>query len=217
MVTKPDLYNNTDNVNSKNVEKNNNDHNNIDIKDNNITNEINNNEAKNENINIETNQEIIKEIESNNELGNYLHYDLITLLLKGYFINMDLNNIDKILDKIWIKEKPLQTLEILTEELLVNIDNYINNSNSTFINEHNRNIILNYLYSFCNYYNYMTINEFKSVFSDFLGYFIEYNENYLINKLYKYCNGKLSEFIKLLEDIDINKSGKLIYVILLKL
>ena len=164
---------------------------------------------KNENINIETNQEIIKEIESNNELGNYLHYDLITLLLKGYFINMDLNNIDKILDRIWIKEKPLQTLEILTEELLVNIDNYINNSNSTFINEHNRNIILNYLYSFCNYYNYMTINEFKSVFSDFLGYFIEYNENYLINKLYKYCNGKLSEFIKLLEDIDINKSGKI--------
>ena len=209
LVTKPDLYNNTDNVNSKNIEKNNNDDNNIDIKENNITNEINNNEAKNENINIETNQEIIKEIESNNELGNYLHYDLITLLLKGYFINMDLNNIDKILDRIWIKEKPLQTLEILTEELLVNIDNYINNSNSTFINEHNRNIILNYLYSFCNYYNYMTINEFKSVFSDFLGYFIEYNENYLINKLYKYCNGKLSEFIKLLEDIDINKSGKI--------
>ena len=209
LVTKPDLYKNTDNVNSKNIEKNNNDDNNIDIKENNITNEINNNEAKNENINIETNQEIIKEIESNNELGNYLHYDLITLLLKGYFINMDLNNIDKILDRIWIKEKPLQTLEILTEELLVNIDNYINNSNSTFINEHNRNIILNYLYSFCNYYNYMTINEFKSVFSDFLGYFIEYNENYLINKLYKYCNGKLSEFLKVIQGLDVNKTGKI--------
>ena len=209
LITKPDLYNNIDNVNSKNVEKNNNNEDNIDIKENNITNEINNNKAKNENINLETNLEIIKEIEFNNELGNYLHYDLISLLLKGYFINMNLNNIDKILDKIWIKEKPLQTLETLTEELLVIIDNYINNSNSTFINEHNSNIILNYLYSFSNNYNYITINEFKSIFSTYLGYFIEYNENYLINKLYKYCNGKLSEFIKLLEDIDINKSGKI--------
>ena len=205
LVTKPDLYNKIDNnMNSKNEEKNNNDEDNIDLKENNITNEI-----KNENINLETNPEIVKEIESNNELGNYLHYDLVTLLLKGYFINMNLNNIDTILNKIWIKEKPLQTLEILTEELLVNIDSYINSSNSSFINDHNRNIILNYLYSFCNSFNYMTINEFKSIFSNYLGYFIEYNENYLINKIYKYCNGKLSEFIKLLENIDFNKSGKI--------
>ena len=204
LVTKPDLYNKIDNMNSKNEEKNNNDEENINIKENNINNEINHNETKNE-----TYREIIKEIEANNDLGNNLHYDIITLLLKGYFINMNLSNIDEILNKIWIKEKPLQTLEILTEELLINIDNYINNSNSTFINEHNRNIIINDLYSFCNSYNYMTINEFKSLFNEYLGYFIEYNENYLINKLYKYCNGKLSEFIKLLEDIDINKSGKI--------
>ena len=204
LVTKPNFYNKIDNMNANNVEKNNNDEDNIDKKENSITNEINNNEAKNEN-----NLEIIKEIEANNDIGNYLHYDIITLLLKGYFTNMNLSNIDKILDAIWIKEKPLQTLETLTEELLINIDNFINNSNSTFINEQNRNIIINYLYSFCISYNYMTINEFKSLFNDYLGYFIEYNENYLINKLYKYCNGKLSEFIKLLEDIDINKSGKI--------
>ena len=204
LITIPELYNKL---------KNNNDENNKDIKENNIINEINsnniNNEVNNQNLNLDSKAEIIKEIESNNELGNYLHYDIITFLLKGYFINMDLNNIDKIIDKIWLKEKPLQTLETLTEEILILIDNYINNSNSSFINEHNRNIIINYFYSFFYSYNYMTINEFKSIFNDYLGYFIEYNENYLINKLYKYCNGKLSEFIKITEDIDINKSGKI--------
>ena len=55
----------------------------------------------------------------------------------------------------------------------------------------------------------MTINEFKSIFNNYLGYFIEYNENYLINKLYKYCNGKLSEFIKVIQGLDVNKTGKI--------
>lgn len=55
----------------------------------------------------------------------------------------------------------------------------------------------------------MTINEFKTIFNNYLGYFIEYNENYLINKLYKYCNGKLSEFVKVIESIDVNKTGKI--------
>ena len=225
LVTKPDLYNKFTYINSKNIENNNIDENNKDKdkdeNENNETNDINNDnsaekvldnnkeEIKNENMNLESNLEVIKEIDINNELDNYLHYDIITLLLKGYFINMNLTNIDEIINKIWLKEKPLQTFEALTEELLLIIDNYISNPYSTFINEHNRNIIMNYFYSFCNSYNYMTINEFKSIFNNYLGYFIEYNENYLINKLYKYCNGKLSEFVKVIESIDVNKTGKI--------
>ena len=225
LVTKPDLYNKFTYINTKNIENSNIDENNKE-KDkeengNNATNELNNdnnadkvldnnkNEIKNENMNLESNLEVIKEIDINNELDNYLNYDIISLLLKGYFINMNLTNIDKIINKIWVKEKPLQTFEALTEELLLIIDNYISNPYSTFINEHNRNIIMNYFYSFCNSYNYMTITEFKSIFNNYLGYFIEYNENYLINKLYKYCNGKLSEFIKVIEGIDVNKTGKI--------
>ena len=227
LVTKPDLYNKFTYINSKNIENNNIDENSKDKEkdenENNETNEIkkdnvndaekvldnNKDEIINENINLESNLEVIKEIDINNELSNYLHYDIITLLLKGYFINMNLANIDEIINRIWLKEKPLQTFESLTEELLLIIDNYINNSTSTFINEHNRNIIMNYFYSFCNSYNYMTINEFKSIFNNYLGYFIEYNENYLINKLYKYCNGKLSEFIKAIQGLDVNKTGKI--------
>lgn len=227
LVTKPDLYNKFTYINSKNIENNNIDENSKDKEkdenENNETNEIkkdnvndaekvldnNKDEIINENINLESNLEVIKEIDINNELDNYLNYDIITLLLKGYFINMNLTNIDEIINRIWLKEKPLQTFESLTEELLLIIDNYINNSTSTFINEHNRNIIMNYFYSFCNSYNYMTINEFKSIFNNYLGYFIEYNENYLINKLYKYCNGKLSEFIKAIQGLDVNKTGKI--------
>ena len=225
LVTKPDLYNKFNYINSKNIENSNIDENNKDKeKDENGNNEakeikkendadknLDNNKdgKKNENVNLESNLEVIKEIDINNELDNYLHYDIITLLLKGYFINMNLTNIDEIINKIWLKEKPLQTFEALTEELLLIIDNYINIPTSTFINEHNRNIIMNYFYSFCNSYNYMTINEFKSIFNNNLGYFIEYNENYLINKLYKYCNGKLSEFIKVIQGLDASKTGKI--------
>ena len=225
LVTKPDLYNKFNYINSKNIENSNIDENSKDKeKDENGNNEakeikkendadknLDNNKdgEKNENVNLESNLEVIKEIDINNELDNYLHYDIITLLLKGYFINMNLTNIDEIINKIWLKEKPLQTFEALTEELLLIIDNYINIPTSTFINEHNRNIIMNYFYSFCNSYNYMTINEFKSIFNNNLGYFIEYNENYLINKLYKYCNGKLSEFIKVIQDLDASKTGKI--------
>ena len=122
---------------------------------------------------------------------------------------MNITNVDDTVNKIWSKEKPIQTFETLTEELLLLIDNYINEPNSTFINEYNRNIIMNYFYSFCNCYNYMTINEFKSIFHDKIGNFLVNDNNYLINKLYKYCNCKISEFIQIIKKLDINKTGKI--------
>jgi len=70
---------------------------------------------------------------------------------------------------------------------------------------------MNYLYSFCNCYNYMTKNEFISIFNDKLGYFIEFNENYLINKLYIYCKGKLNKFRELIINLDKKKTG-IIYI-----
>jgi len=110
LVTKPDLYNKFTYINSKNIENNNIEENSKDKEkdenENNETNEIkkdnvndaekvldnNKDEIINENINLESNLEVIKEIDINNELSNYLHYDIITLLLKGYFINMNLAN-----------------------------------------------------------------------------------------------------------------------------
>ena len=166
-------------------------------------NEIKDNNNNNDNMNLVTYSDLINEIEQ------YLNYDIITLLLKGYFINMNLKNVDDIIDKIWIYQKPIQTFETLTEEILILIDNYINNNNFTFINEYNRNIIMNYFYSFCNSYNYMTKSIFKSLLKDKLGNFIEFNENYLLGKLYKYCNGKLSEFMKIIKDLETNGTGKI--------
>ena len=95
---------------------------------------------------LDDNLEIVNEINNNDEIDNYIHYDIITLLLKGYFINMNIKNIEELVNKIWNYEKPLQTFETLTEEILILIDNYINDSNSTFNNDHNRNIIMNYFF-----------------------------------------------------------------------
>ena len=205
LVTKPDQNNHFNYINSKNIEK-------VNDEENEEENEIEENnvikvdiELQNENIQLD----IIKKKDENEEINNYLNNDIITLLLKGYFINMNITNIEDAVNKIWLKEKPIQTFETLTEELLILIENYINEPNSTFINEYNRNIVMNYFYSFCNCYNYMTINEFKSIFHDKIGNFIINDNIYLINKLYKYCDGKLSEFIQIINDLDKNKAGKI--------
>ena len=204
LVTKPDSNNQFNYINSKNIENNieNNDEKDIKETNNIIKVDI---ELQNENIQLD----IIKNLNENEEINNYINNDIITFLLKGYFINMNITNVNDAVDKIWIKEKPIQTFETITEELLILINDYINEPNSSFINGRNRNLLMNYLYSFCNCYNYMTVNEFKSVFHDKIGNFIVNDNINLMNKLYNYCNGKLSEFIQVLQNIDINKTGKI--------
>ena len=204
LITKPDSNNKFNYINSKNVE------NNLEINDEKEIQEKNNIikvdiELQNENIQLD----IIKKFDENEEINNYINNDIITFLLKGYFINMNITNVNDAVDKIWIKEKPIQTFETITEELLILINNYINEPNSSFINGRNRNLLMNYLYSFCNCYNYMTVNEFKSVFHDKIGNFIVNDNINLINKLYNYCDGKLSEFMQTLQNIDRNKTGKI--------
>ena len=204
LITKPDSNNKFNYINSKNVENNleMNDEKEIQEKNNIIKVDI---ELQNENIQLD----IIKKFDENEEINNYINNDIITFLLKGYFINMNITNVNDAVDKIWIKEKPIQTFETITEELLILINNYINEPNSSFINGRNRNLLMNYLYSFCNCYNYMTVNEFKSVFHDKIGNFIVNDNINLINKLYNYCDGKLSEFMQTLQNIDTNKTGKI--------
>ena len=204
LITKPDSNNQFNYINSKNVENNleSNDEKEIQEKNNIIKVDI---ELQNENIQLD----IIKKFDENEEINNYINNDIITFLLKGYFINMNITNVNDAVDKIWIKEKPIQTFETITEELLILINDYINEPNSSFINGRNRNLLMNYLYSFCNCYNYMTVNEFKSVFHDKIGNFIVNDNINLINKLYNYCDGKLSEFMQTLQNIDTNKTGKI--------
>ena len=204
LITKPDSNNKFNYINSKNVENNleSNDEKEIQEKNNIIKVDI---ELQNENIQLD----IIKKFDENEEINNYINNDIITFLLKGYFINMNITKVNDAVDKIWIKEKPIQTFETITEELLILINDYINEPNSSFINGRNRNLLMNYLYSFCNCYNYMTVNEFKSVFHDKIGNFIVNDNINLINKLYSYCDGKLSEFMHTLQNIDTNKTGKI--------
>ena len=204
LITKPDSNNKFNYINSKNVE------NSLEMNDEKVIQEKNNIikvdiELQNENIQLD----IIKKFDENEEINNYINNDIITFLLKGYFINMNITNVNDAVDKIWIKEKPIQTFETITEELLILINDYINEPNSSFINGRNRNLLMNYLYSFCNCYNYMTVNEFKSVFHDKIGNFIVNDNINLINKLYNYCDGKLSEFMQTLQNIDRNKTGKI--------
>ena len=134
--------------------------------------------------------------------------DIITFLLKGYLINLKMFNVEKITDKIWVKEKPIQTLETLSEELVLIVDNCCEEKSDLFAN---KKIIMNYLYSFCKNYSYITKNEFKSIFIEKIGNISEYNKNIYLNKLYHYSNNKLNDLMKLLKSMDINNCGIISY------
>ena len=117
LVTKPDQNNHFNYLNSKNIEikPDNNEENNLEEE-----NETNNIirvdiELKNENIQLD----LIQKVGENSEINNYLNDDIITLLLKGYLINMNIRNVDDAVNKIWLREKPIQNFETLTEELLI--------------------------------------------------------------------------------------------------
>lgn len=130
--------------------------------------------------------------------------NLITLLLKGYLINLKILNIDDFINKIWNKEKPIQTLETISEEILLLINNATEGKSDI---EMNKKIIMSYLFSFCCHYYYITKNDFKLIFEEKLRNLNNYNKNIYLNKLYRISENKLDDFMKLLKSLDINNSG----------
>ena len=165
-----------------------------------LNNENNNNSFENQKLNEIVNMSSIKNDSEQSEI--------ITLLFKGYLINLKIFDIDEIVEKIWIKEKPIQTLETLSEELILIIDNYCEEKSDLFAN---KKIIMNYLYSFCKNYSYISKEEFKSLFKEKIGNICEFDKNIYLNKLYHYSNNKLDDFMKLLKSMDISNCGKISY------
>ena len=165
-----------------------------------LNNENNNNSFENQKLNEIVNMSSIKNDSEQSEI--------ITLLFKGYLINLKIFDIDEIVEKIWIKEKPIQTMETLSEELILIIDNYCEGKSDLFAN---KKIIMNYLYSFCKNYSYISKEEFKSLFKEKIGNICEFDKNIYLNKLYHYSNNKLNDFMKLLKSMDISNCGKISY------
>ena len=125
----------------------------------------------------------------------------ISILLKGLFVSKHIFNTDIIVDKIWKFDKPFQTIYFLVKELL-----------KLFNLEHNdRNKLINYFYSFCKYYNYMNINEFKKLFGENIGKINIYNKDMHISQLLNFYKSKVKILMKSLVKKDMLGRGVINY------
>ena len=126
----------------------------------------------------------------------------ITLLLKGLFFSKHILDSDIIVDLIWKYDKQFQTIYFIVEELL----NYFN-----LEHKQDRNILINYFYSFCKNYNYMNINQFKIEFKKKIGTIQVFNKYIYMSKLLNLHKTNLNSVIKLITKKDVFNLGLINY------
>jgi hypothetical protein len=126
----------------------------------------------------------------------------ITLMLKGHFVSIHALNTDKIVDLIWKKNRQIQTIYFLVGELQNLFKLEPNNE---------KNILINYFYSFCKKYDYMNINQFKIEFKEKIGEIQLYNKDIYISKLINFHGSGIQELIKAMKDKDIYNLGIIHY------
>ena len=121
----------------------------------------------------------------------------IILMLKGLFYSVHIRNTDEIVNLIWKFTYQVQTIYFLINEF-VKIFSLKNTD---------KNILINFFYSFCEKYNYMDINMFKKEFKNKIGFIPIYNKNIYISRLLNFHRTKIVELFKLIKEIDIFNIG----------
>lgn len=123
---------------------------------------------------------------------------ILTYILRGMFFSLHILDTDKIIDIIWKFDREFQTIYFLVEELL----NFYKYDTKT-----DRNILINYFYSFCKNLSYMHINEFKAEFKKKIGK-IQIPSKYIyMSKLLHFHKTKLKILLKLIKKKDIFNRG----------
>ena len=121
----------------------------------------------------------------------------IILMLKGLFYSVHIRDTDEIVNLIWKCTNKVQTIYFLINEF-VKIFSLKNTD---------KNILINFFYSFCEKYNYMDINMFKKEFKNKIGFIPIYNKNIYISRLLNFHRTKIVELFKLIKEIDIFNIG----------
>ena len=121
----------------------------------------------------------------------------IILMLKGLFYSVHIRDTDEIVNLIWKCTNQVQTIYFLINEF-VKIFSLKNTD---------KNILINFFYSFCEKYNYMDINMFKKEFKNKIGFIPIYNKNIYISRLLNFHRTKIVELFKLIKEIDIFNIG----------
>ena len=126
----------------------------------------------------------------------------ITLLLKGMFFGIHIFDTDKIIDLIWKHDKKFQTIYFIVEELLNFFD---------LDHKMDRNVLINYFYSFYKNYNYMNKKEFKNEFKKKIGKIYIFNKYIYMSRLKNYHNSKIKSLLQSIKKKDIFNQGVINY------
>ena len=116
----------------------------------------------------------------------------MVLMLKGLFYSIHIRDTDRIVDLVWKSDKQIQTIYFLVNEIM----KLFNLKNSE------KNLLINFFYSFCKKYKYIDINEFKKEFKEKIGDIPLYNNKIYISKLLNFNGTKMIELIKLMKEKD---------------
>ena len=116
----------------------------------------------------------------------------MVLMLKGLFYSIHIRDTDSIVDLVWKSDKQIQTIYFLVNEIM----KLFNLKNSE------KNLLINFFYSFCKKYKYIDINEFKKEFKEKIGDIPLYNNKIYISKLLNFNGTKMIELIKLMKEKD---------------
>ena len=116
----------------------------------------------------------------------------MVLMLKGLFYSIHIRDTDRIVDLVWKSDKQIQTIYFLVNEIM----KLFNLKNSE------KNLLINFFYSFCKKYKYFDINEFKKEFKEKIGDIPLYNNKIYISKLLNFNGTKMIELIKLMKEKD---------------
>ena len=116
----------------------------------------------------------------------------MVLMLKGLFYSIHIRDTDRIVDLVWKSDKQIQTIYFLVNEIM----KLFNLKNSE------KNLLINFFYSFCIKYKYIDINEFKKEFKEKIGDIPLYNNKIYISKLLNFNGTKMIELIKLMKEKD---------------
>ena len=116
----------------------------------------------------------------------------MVLMLKGRFYSIHIRDTDRIVDLVWKSDKQIQTIYFLVNEIM----KLFNLKNSE------KNLLINFFYSFCKKYKYIDINEFKKEFKEKIGDIPLYNNKIYISKLLNFNGTKMIELIKLMKEKD---------------
>ena len=116
----------------------------------------------------------------------------MVLMLKGLFYSIHIRDTDRIVDLVWKSDKQIQTIYFLVNEIM----KLFNLKNSE------KNLLINFFYSFCKKYNYIDETTFKKEFKEKIGNIPLYNYKIYISKLLNFNGTKMIELIKLMKEKD---------------